>query len=145
MKIKWYLLQILKIFKPVHRKIFILAIFTLLASPSLGQQRPEHPSIRLLKQYFNAVINQGDSGSRFWCSNKRDLETSFFSPTAYRILSANVSQNGIGRYFVVRVNSSNRSGQPVVQNWMMAVDKEPNARLARNFPGGYCLGLVTEN
>lgn len=107
--------------------------------------------------YFHRVINQGYSGGTLWCASSEILETSFFSPRSYEIL--NITEHGQGASATVRIESSNRGGQPIINNWSFYLKKEQTtternylqqnspvtAQAWRNSIGGWCVAMINES
>ena len=90
-----------------------------------------------LKKYFTAVINEGSHGDGYWCSQAKALEESLFSPRNYKILSVKkYGTPGNPSYrFQTTVDSSNRGGIPIINNWGFYVMKDEKTK-------NWCLGFL---
>ena len=110
---KWYLIAFLV--------AIALGFFTL---PVYAKSTPKPPDTKgqkeirtLIENAMNDVI-QGDSFRKYWCPSEYD-DFGFLSPTQYKILRIiedkdNSSKAGLA---IVRINSSNRGGMPIVIDW----------------------------
>lgn len=95
---------------------------------------------KIVENYLDDVVNKGNSGTSYWCSQSKDLESSFFSPRSARILK--VSEGKTTSIVTIQLDSSNKGGMPITNNWEIYLEKEQDASLANSLPGGFCVGMI---
>ncbi len=109
--------------------------FTKVSSPHVPVNSEQNLARAFLEKYFTSVINEGSHGDGYWCSQTKALEESLFSPRKYKILG--VKKYGIpgnpSYRFQTTVDSSNRGGIPIVNNWGFYVIKDEKTK-------NWCLG-----
>ena len=102
----------------IMKKILLGAIASLaLASPAIAQSFNNAQLQQFLSKYFNSAIN-GEETVQYFC--KPEYKTTFYAPTAYRILQIR-GNDKVNYYVKTRVNSSNESGSPIVKIWEFSI------------------------
>lgn len=126
------------------------------SAPAIAQSAPMTARQFLEAVYFPQVIDQGYSGESLWCAEYEILASSLFAPRSYEILS--ISENNRGASAIARIESSNRGGQPIINNWSFYLNKGAttgereyrkqnspvSAQAWRNSVGGWCISLISE-
>lgn len=79
------------------------------------------PSQIFLTSYLDSITTSGSSGTMRWCSEQEILSTSFFSPRSYEIVE--FRETGESANATVRIESSNKGGMPIIQNWKFFLSK----------------------
>lgn len=106
--------------------------------------------------YFRSVVDQGYSGDSYWCASSEILTSSFFAPRSYQIL--NLLDSPQFADATVRIESSNRGGQPIISDWSFYLKREQtvterdyrqqhspvSARAWNQSVGGWCVALINE-
>ncbi|MGB3207184.1 MAG: hypothetical protein WBB28_19545 [Crinalium sp.] len=122
--------------------VFLANIPSTYAAPKKPAPRVSPPTV-VVQKYFNTIINDDIyAGDKYWCSQSKQFLSRFFAPTKYRIIRGDVHK--AGGIYTVQLNSSNKSGQPIIARWKVFVDKEKNAKIAKGLPYGYCISIVDE-
>ena len=80
------------------------------------EEEPVTPTSEVfLTNYLDSITTSGLSGTARWCSEKEILSTSLFSPRSYEIID--FKETGDTANATVRIESSNKGGMPIIQNW----------------------------
>lgn len=98
---------------------------------------------KLVEKYIDSITNKGYSGTYYWCSQHEQFKSSFFAPKSARILD--VSEYGKGASATIQLESTNQGGIPIRGNWKILMEKERKPERAKDFPGGWCIVLISKN
>ncbi|HEY9874624.1 MAG TPA: hypothetical protein V6D12_14385 [Candidatus Obscuribacterales bacterium] len=110
-------------------------------SPLTSDPATESAKI-FLGEYLNDILNKGDSGNFYWCSQKRELQLSFFAPRNATILDISGNENAaIAR---IRLDSSTKSGIQMTNNWQIYMEKEEDPTKEKLLPGGWCIASISQ-
>lgn len=109
------------------------------ASPSPTSNSEEESVRKFIEDYLNEIINKGNSGTTSWCSESKDLESSFYAPRSAKILDIFASET-LGSA-TIQLDSSNKGGMQITNNWKIYLKKETNASSS----GGWCISLISKN
>lgn len=90
------------------------------APATLPEKQKE--SKKIVIEYLDNVVATGSNGYDFWCESSRQFASSFYSPRSYQILSG--EDDGNYASYLVRVNSSNNIGQPIINDLNLYMSKE---------------------
>lgn len=81
----------------------------------------EEPGKAFLVQYLESITTSSASGTLDWCVESEILATSLYSPRSYEILKFSSLEDAV--LSTVRIESSNKGGIPIVQNWSFFLQK----------------------
>ena len=109
------------------------------ASPSPTSDTEKESVRKFIEDYLNEIINKGNSGTTYWCSESKDLESSFYAPRGAKILDIFASDT-LGSA-TIQLDSSNKGGMQITNNWKLYLKKETNASSS----GGWCISLISKN
>jgi len=87
------------------------------------EQTPDEPGKDFLVAYLDIITTSGSGGTTRWCASSEALASSLYSPRSYEILS--FTPLGEMASSTVRIESSNRGGMAIVQNWSIYLKKGP--------------------
>lgn len=121
-------------------------------SESIASSSPIELMEAFIEQYFDATINKGSKGYEYWCSDFTRPESvlspvSIITPRSWTVLNIELESRGANKRdgrgdfigdITARVESSNRGGNPIINNWSFNLVKE-NPKLKNTFPGKYCI------
>jgi len=63
-------------------------------------------------------VMRGKSISEYWCPQFSALQSHLFSPRTFQILDESEKRAGNMAMYTVRIESSNRGGMPIINNWL---------------------------
>lgn len=132
--------------------------FSIASDAPAAPANPTEMIQAFIKQYFDATINKGSKGYEYWCSDFTRPDSvlspvSIITPRSWELLNIKLESRGANRKdgrgdfigdIIVRVESSNSGGTPIVNNWSFNVVKE-NPKLKNPFPGRYCITALSAN
>lgn len=98
-----------------------------------------------MNAYLNDIVNKGSYGYGYWCKSSEILSSRLFSPRNFQILDVNEYENGNAASATVRIDSSNKGGMPITQNWRFYLDKETDPSAVEGLPGGWCIALMFDS
>ena len=84
-------------------------------------------------QYLDDITLKGLDGYDYWCQSSQDFITRLYAPRNYEILDE-IEKNSSARY-IVRIESSNKSGMPIVSNWSLLMKEEA---------GNWCVNILSK-
>ncbi|KKD35465.1 hypothetical protein [Limnoraphis robusta] len=114
--------------------------------PTSPQPQPVSGSATdFMNAYLNDIVNKGSYGYGYWCKSSEILSSRLFSPRNFQVLDVNEYDNGNSASATVRIDSSNKGGMPITQNWRFYLDKETDPSAVEGLPGGWCIALMFDS
>lgn len=126
----------------------------------MQKERASEASVnKFMKDYFEGVVNKGQTGTGSWCAASYSLASYLHSPQSWEILDITAYPDANIASVVARIESSTKGGAPVRKNWKFALEKgdtylektmlKEGATDSYNYSktnfGGWCLHLLTED
>jgi len=122
------------------KQVSVLMLCLFLAS--IVDAAPPESGIDALKKILDDAIDGKHALASQWCKATEALAANLYSPRSYRFLGdQSVDKEAKEKYlsvFTVRIESSNRSGMPIIADWMVIIGYEE-----RQSGGiGWCLNAL---